>query len=481
MKQHLSNNYHRYILFGLFLLLVWFVKYYYPYPVITWDTDYYVHHARTGDVGIRPAGYSAFLSWVHGYSSSPNTVVWLQFIAYFLSLLSLLEVFRIVFSIHKLLYIIIGFLMLAEPTGLYFANTIYSDLPFATLTFFYLATLLHYVSERKILYLLLHALALYCCLEIRFISLIYPLFSVFVLLFATRSFVMKALGILLLLYTFKYSYNRNVNMNDKAFGVPIHSCFSGWTQANNVMYALPRINTAPKYIKDPELRELHHRFMTYTDTVSNPIIAINTEHLWNPNGPLFPLAQIANDSLWTVMNPVPRFMEMFVVAPKLEKYGLYIQREYPYEFLMGYLLPNARTMLMPHIGEMGDYYLHTYLSDASKMYYNVQEGDIQCRKDVFRETINPVYEKWYPRRLVLFAIALVGVVYLLRRKSLNTKERVMLLIPIVFVAMFYALMIYSSWCIYRYILPVLPVMTIITIMIFVLAITKRKGQGLTAS
>lgn len=477
MKNHLKLHYHRYLIVVLYALVVVYMKYNYPNPTIAWDTNYYIAQSITGDAGIRPEGYPVFLNWLYQFSHSLNTVLVVQYLLYFLSIVVLLEVFVRVFRINRLLYIILGVLMLIEPTGLFFTNTIYSDQPFSVLTFFYIATLLAYVNYRKIYWLLLHILVLYCCLEVRFLSLFYPFFSILaILLTMKKGLVLKVVACLLIFFTFKFSYNRNVRRNTEAFGVPVHSAFSGWTYANNAMYALPRINTQAKFIKDPELREMHAGFMKYFDTTENIQVEINTNYLWNVDGPLFPIMMKANDSLWSVRESVPLYMDMFVVAPKLEKYGLYIQRQYPYEYLMGYLLPNAKTMFHPHQGEMHDYYYFYQLSDESKARYNIKDSDISCRKDIFEQWVNDVNDKWYKRRLILFALAILGFLWLWYKRRLSTIEIKYLGIAISFVILFYGAMIYSSWCIYRYVLPVLPVMTIVTILTAYRFVVRAKDQ-----
>ncbi len=468
MLQHFKKNYHRYTLGIIFLLLVWYIKYYYPNPGIAWDTNYYLIHSITGKTGIRPIGYSAFLSWVYQFTTSLSAIVAIQFITFFLSVVLLLEAVQRTIKFPKWLYIFTGIIMLMEPVGLYFSNTIYSDQPFSVLTYFYLASLLLFIQNRNILFLLLHILALYCALEVRFIALFYPLFSILVLLLSGRKgFLLKIVGVVLIFLTFKSSYNRNVEMNKKAFNVPIHSAFSGWTQANNAMYALHRINTPAKFIKDPKLRDLHSWFMHYFDTTSKVNTNINTDYLWDTNGPLAPLAKKTNDSLWSVMKEVPIYMDMFVMAPKLERYGLYIQRQYPYEFLMGYILPNAKTMLHPHIGEMSDYYYHPDLSEEVKSKYDI---DVSCRQDIFKEKINSINDYWYGRRLILFAIAMAVMILLWFKKRNIVIQQRNVFILLSFTLLFYGGMIYSSWCIYRYILPILPVMTLVTVSAFYMMI-----------
>lgn len=462
MKRFFREHYHQILLFTGFVVLVVIMQYYYPQPNVSWDTEYYLKHSRTGNPGLRPIGYNEFLNFIYRFSSSLQAVVWVQYALYFLSVTALLTVFSKIFSLSKPLYLFTGLLMLAEPTGIYHCIAIYSDLLFSTLTYFYLATLLYFLYSRKWVYLLLHTFFVYLCLETRFIALFYPFFSLLAIVFITRGILMKLLSILLLLGAFKYSHQHYVNINKKTFGVAIHSAFSGWTHANNVMYALPRIQLAPKNLRAQHLRDIHEVMSDHVANDPYVVFPITTDYVWDGRSPLNKLLAKVEDSLRAEGVFVHDYLGMFVLAPRLEAYGLHIQTHYPYEYIMGYMVPNLKTLKEPHAGEMGDYYMHTQLSDSSMMRYNLKPEDIYCRKDIFKDTMSVVNMKMYQYRLGLFLMACV-LLFMVRRFTAR-QEGVALIISIGFVLMFGLMTLYSSWFMFRYILPVIPVMTAVIVL-----------------
>lgn len=472
MQQILRKYYHYITLFTVFVILVIWMQYYYPNPNISWDTDYYIKHARTGNPGLRPAGYSIFLSMLHKIVQSLKLVVAVQYTLYFFSLLALLAVLQKIMAFNKGWFITIGVLMLAEPTGLYHCIAIYSDLLFSTFTYLYLATLLYFVHTRKWYVLLVHSIVIFACLETRFISLYYPFFSILVALTMIRGLILKILCVLLFIGVFKFSYQRYVDMNRKTFGVAIHSAFSGWTHANNVMYALPRIHLNPKNIRAPHLKYIHSVMSRHVDSSDYVEIPISSDYIWDGRSPLNRLCTEIADSMRNAGAIVHDYADMFLLAPRLEEYGLYIQKHYPYEYIMGYMVPNIKTMILPHDGEMGDFYVHQNLSDSSKMQYHLKSEDMVCRRDIFKERINAINAKVYPYRLLLFA----GVVlmFLGLNRLIPAEERKAILVSIMFVCSFMLMMLYSSWFMYRYILPTLPVMTALTVIGIRILIQNRK-------
>lgn len=471
MKRFIHNYYHYLLTLAGFLVLVVIMQYYYPNPNISWDTEYYLQHSRTGKAGLRPIGYSEFLNYIYNFSRSLSAVVFVQYLLYFLSILSLLAVVNKIFGLSKWLFVLLGWLMLAEPTGIYHCIAIYSDLFFSTLTWFYLATLLYFIHTRKWLYLLLHIPILFLCLETRFISLFYPFFSMLAIVLSLRGLVLKVVCVALLFGTFKYSYNHYIRLNQETFGVAIHSAFKGWTLANNVMYALPRIHLAPKNIRAPHLKDIHEVMSDHVANSPYMVIPISTDYVWDLRSPLYKLLGRVQDSMRNAGATIGQYQDMFVLAPRLEDYGMYIQKHYPYEYVMGYMVPNIKTMIDPHDGEMGDYYVHPDMSDSTMMRYNITEEDVVCRKDIFNTTICAFNAKIYRYRLVLLVLSIVLFIALWRHTT--RAEGVALTITISFVGLFMLMMLYSSWFMYRYILPVMPVMTVIV----VLGIRKLLAKG----
>lgn len=440
------------ILAGLYLLLYYIVHYYYPTPQLTWDSFYYITQSM-GEIkqNIRPTGYPYFLQMLYDIRTSINLVVWVQYLLHFLSVIILLHTLHRVVKLSTIVYLVLGILFISEPVALYYGFNILSDILFSALTLFWMSSLLLFIHTRKFLYLLIHTLVMLCCIQVRHIALFYPVFSALIIMFQLKGRFYAIISIVILLYSYSRLLNYNIQQNEQQHGVNVFSPFSGWTHTNNALYALPRIKLDPKFIKDDEVRNLHAFFANYFDTGDYRSLDPGSGYLWEQASPMNILRQRLQDSLQTDF-----FDSWFKMAPLYHKYGTYIQKNFPYEYIMSYMVPNLKTLYDPHDGEMGDFYATPYSPNddtARKWYYRKYE-DFYCKEQVYQKHINDFNKKYYQVRLGLWVLlAIVAIAY---RKRISTVTQRLLFTTGTFIFLFYLLTLYSSWFMDRYLLPIYP-------------------------
>jgi len=466
----------KYILLGIDIILLCIlykvfsiVLSYYPLPQLTWDSSYYIDTAITNEYGIRPSGYSFFLNWVYGFSKDIHAIVWAQFIIYYLSVITFLKAISATFKIPIWLYGVAGLLLISEPVALYHINNILSDNLFASLTLLAIAFLLLAVHKSNYIFLALHIITIFLCIEVRHIALFYPFFTCVVIFFSQFRNIAKLAAIILVLFTFKSLKDMHVAYNQKKYGIPVYSAFSGWTHANNSLYALKRIHVDAKYIDNPDIRNMHAFFSTYLDTTKAFVVTqVGSGYLWDDLSPLNIMRNKLIDSTHIDYNN-----SWYRLAPYYHYYGMYIQKNYPYEYVMSFMYPNIQTMLHPQYGEMGEYHMTQYISHKALERYQLKEEDRICKQDIYPINVNPKLEYWYSKLLkITAAFSLLFLIYL--RRKFTKEENLLIGTIIFFLFSFFSLTLYSSWFMYRYLLPAFPLMFTLILSICWKAFEHRK-------
>jgi hypothetical protein len=459
------------LLLATYVLVVFVFKYYYPKACIAWDTNYYLDIAKDLHADIRPIGYSYLLERIYHLRESFTAIIAIQFALFFFAVYSLLVTLRRFFNVGGWLFYLLGVIILAEPAMLYYSNTILSDSFFASLTILYLATLIRYVMQKNRAYLVLHGLLIYCCIEVRFIALYYAFFSVLIFILYIREWRYKIEGGCIALLCFFIAYTANVKRNEAEYGMDVFSAFSGWTQANNAIYALPDV---PKTIATDNvaLNGLHNYIAGYMDTSSIKVEKITTDYVWSPQSPLNIIRQRVEDSIrFNAPDKLSFALTMFILADRYDEWGKYIQLHYPVAFIKHYIWPNTATLITPEDGEMMDYYMMQKLSSDNWMRYHTTEAEIKCRRDIYKDNINTLNTIYYHVRFALFII--VSLLLLISSMRLKHEYSLLFHVMIIFTAILYAGMLCTSWFIHRYLLPVYPIMTIVCFMGLLMLISKR--------
>ena len=232
----------------------------------------------------------------------------------------------------------------------------------------------------------------------------------------------------------------------------MHSAFSGWTQANNAMFALQYIHDNGENIKDPEIRNLYCFFKKYVDTTKFRANPASSDWMWETRSPMDVLRQKMVDSL-----RLDYYKSIYALAPSYSKLGAYIEFHHPYAFFNGFIVPNFETLITPHDGEMMDYYVGPKTDQVVLDRYHITQSMIFCRKQIYKDTLNKFDLFFYRMRMILFILSIVFVIKY--RRKLNSDRRLFLTASSIFVILFYLLMLYSSRFMPRYTMPILPLMT----------------------
>ncbi|MBS1772562.1 MAG: hypothetical protein JST82_06870 [Bacteroidetes bacterium] len=452
------------LLLAVYVLATAFVRYCYPVPHLTWDSFYYVKDSMQTVHGIRPWGYSVFLSFLYVVNSSVTFVVIIQFALFYLSTMFLLYALRNIFDIDVKTYFLTGLLLLCEPVSLYHCNSILSDVLFTSLSTAGIAAILMYLHTKRYTYLFLHIILICCSLEVRLIALFYPFFTLFVMWLLVKDKRAAIFGTIILVSCFALLYSGHIAYNKKHYGVPVFSAFSDWTAANNALYILPQIATDK--IKDPDVRELHVMFKQYMDTTSFKPGNIGSGFMWDDKSPLNVLRM--NNATTTNTNYNASWFSM---AQKYGQYGRYIETHFPVEYSKGYILPDINTMLSPELGEMEDYKIPRMRDTVTMHHYALQETDLRFTKEPYRRRINKIIPIIYKFELLLFMVAIV--MFFVDVKKYNKTQWIVLILMQTFVFLYYGAMLYSSWFLYRYLLPVYPIIVVFIIIVLRNVIYKR--------
>ena len=446
------------ILLAIFIIACALIEYCYPVAQFSWDGNYYVEHSIKLVPDIRPIGYPFFLKILYKISPKLPFVVYSQFFIYFLSIYLFLLVLRKLFDVKNIAFFSLGVLLLIEPVALYACFNILSDLLFTCLSILYFTSLLLYLRDQKRFFFFIHLILLFFCLEVRLLALFYPFFSILILMLFLKSRKIIFINSLLLFATFFADHELNIRANYMQYGIPIHSAFSGWTQANNAMYALPYIRDNGNKIKDPEIRKLYSFFKKYLDTTiffANPA---SSDWMWDARSPMNIIRQKVEDSLGSLNINDQRYIKsLYILAPLYSKYGNYVETHYPFAYFKGFILPNAQTLMTPHDGEMSDYYVGPPTNQDVLDRYRITQHMIFCRKQIYKNILNKFDLFCYRARLLLFLLSIAIFIYYMRITDVNTQ--MLLVVSGIFISLFFSMMLYSSRFMPRYVLPILPLMT----------------------
>lgn len=460
----MQRNKYDILLFITFLLMVIFIGHYYPVPQSAWDTSYYVERSIDLKPHMRPIGYALFIRLLY---IIPNLyfIVLVQYTLYFAAVFAFTQSLKKITGLSNPAACLLNILLLAEPAGLYFSMNILSDILFSCLTLFYLSSLVEYFRTRKSFYLLLHALLLFACLQTRLLALFYPVFSCIALIVVIRRWsVLKYCVLLLAVLLLSNFIDKSRNKSE--YGVRVVSPFSGWTAANNAIYAAKIAHPDPALIKDSAVRSVQVAVNAYLDTTHDNVPDASSFYLWEATSPL---TYIYHQALPSVNGDYMR--AFYAVAPLFQKYGNYIISHYPASYIKGYMGGNMHSMLSPHDGEMMDYYQMSTPSEIMMTRYHVDKDYFYCRYQIYKEHINQWNNLLHKIRLALFAIAILIFGYFLLKK--NRSAAIAIGTLILFGVLYFGAMLYSSLFMPRYIIPALQVETAVILLTCFYLFTHR--------
>lgn len=334
-------------------------KYLYPYAsYIHGDSFSYLETAYNNlDINTYMVGYSRFLRLFSVITSSDLALTAFQYILIQVgALLLLLTIFYFYKPGQIFQYVLLGF-MVFNPLFLHLANLVSSDCLFTALSLIWFALLLWIIHQPTNKIILWHAVILFIAFTMRYNALIYPFIAAMAFRLSSLTWRRKLVGIgagvllcgLFVCYT-SYKYK-------KLTGYWQYSPFSGWQLTNNAMYTYRYVNKAqrksvPKRFKafDNMVRQY---FDSTRDTKKFPVEAqkASTVYMWSPG---FPMMKY-RDSLFKKDSTAQELKKWASMGPFYKAYGLYIIRQYPFEFLMHFIWPNANKYYAPPVEFLQEY------------------------------------------------------------------------------------------------------------------------------
>lgn len=335
------------LLFGLLHLCTFlFIAYSYPMPYTNADTGGYLASFASGQInGYRPIGYSWVLEAFFVISDTSFFVFfaqfWLQAFANGFLLWTLQYFYR---PIQQVWFWATALMLVLAPTILFLTNALLSDSIFNTLTLIWLTSGIWLFRRFSIPMLLLHLIAMYLAVNVRYTGLFYPVLSAILLFFQTdnKRYYLPILPILIMAYI----YVSTKNQMDTYFGTPVFSAFSGWAQANNATAVIPYIDLKPEEIDNKASRKIHEFVIAEPLENYNTQNVMSTMFIWSNKyaGKKALFDYLDNNSEQLTYNDV--WVRMGVL---MGNYATLLQKRYPMQYLRHFILPNLSNVVMPKL------------------------------------------------------------------------------------------------------------------------------------
>jgi len=329
----------------------------YPFPDFISDSYSYITAELLNlNVNLWPIGYSRYLSLIHAISHSDTFLVFTQ---YFLIQCSLLYLFYTTIGVYKFSRIsrnvfFIGLFL--NPIFIYLSNCVLSDALFSAISIVWFTQLVKTIRQPHFYQVLTTVILVGVLFTIRYTAVYYPLVAAVAFLLSKHNVKAKMLGIAgpyviiipFVLYTEKET---------KAItGTAEFSVFGGWQIANNALYMYDHIKLDPSSLPNgtEEIDGLVRRYFKvvppeYRELEPYP----GTFFIKMSNAPL----KVYMHAKFTGEDNTGGLLSWGTVSPIYSKYGIYLIKTYPIEFVRYYLWLNAKNYFIPHLEKFGRYNL----------------------------------------------------------------------------------------------------------------------------
>ncbi len=344
-------------------------KYFYPFAsYINGDSYVYIETAyKNLSINSYMVGYSMFIRAFSVFNSSDTALVVFQYLLLQASALLLLFTLFYFYRPGKIIQGILICFMVFNPLFLYLSNMVSSDVLFASLSLIWFAILLWILHRPSTKLIIWHTLVIYFAFTVRYNALIYLLIAAMAFILSRQSIARKLVGIgssalligLFVLYT--------GNQYKALTGVWQYSPFAGWLWANNAMYTYRYVDSAHRKPVPEKFRKLDKSIRSYFDSTRDtkkfPIEAAmaSTIYMWSPGFPLYNY----RDSLFKRDSISGELKKWASMGPFYKEYGLYIIKQYPFQFARYFLWPNANHFYAPPVE-----FLESYNSGQDSVAFN---------------------------------------------------------------------------------------------------------------
>ena len=458
------------IIGGLSIVILIFLKIYYPYPQTETDSGNYILSAANGKInGYRPFGYSAFMSFFHGLSSDVRFVVTWQWLLTFISATFFLFSIKYMYkAMPQALFYVLALCCLLNPSIIYMDAYMMSDSLFLSLTILFLTTCMWVIYNGSWVALVANLILLWWSMDTRYIGLFYPIFSAAAIGYALFQRwrwvgVVGAIVPLLMLYMYRASA---IDKMKEEFGVETFSAFGGWQKANNGVAVLPYVKVDANEITDPQVKAIHQIVRAFPDSFFNIDKIMATDFMWTRAFPgkqcLFQYIQQTN---------TPYAKAWAYMSTQMDLYGDFLQSRYRSEFISHFVLPNFQNIFKVY--EITDY-KEFKTDDNMKSFFSTNTDNYHYRAEVFKPmtTLRSIGDKLVWILLILTTIA--GLV-MLRKIDWTLPQKLNLAMLIVFIGAFCgASAIAAPINNFRYMMPIIYCQLAIPVLIVGGIVGKKK-------
>jgi hypothetical protein len=336
------------------ILYLVILKILFPSPSFYSDSYTYIQAAKDNVViSFRPVEYSAFLRFLHNFSTSDFIVVAAQYLLNILANLFLFFTCTCLFPLNPKLKWVLFAILIGNPLYLFYSNYILSDALFCSITVIWITILMLIIRKPGWKNITIQMILLIFLFKLRYNAIIFPVFTTIALLLSRQAFWKKiaeaALSFILVLLLVK-------NISDKTeqlTTVHVFSAFSGWQLANNAIHVLKHADMDTTDSEEDD-KEIYRYIRTYLDTSryekSTPE-NIDGNYLWNKQSPLkqyLPHYKQKNFYLnyfqaWTALGPV------------YSEFGTEVILQHPFTYIRYFVLPNTRSYFFPDLEAYGTY------------------------------------------------------------------------------------------------------------------------------
>ncbi|SFW91122.1 hypothetical protein [Chitinophaga sancti] len=320
-------------------LIIWLIfKYYFPNPFFAYDSYQYLRDASKDiNVSFRPIGYSKFILMMGAISKSPYLIVSVQFFFSQFSFLYFFITLRQVLGLGKPLSYILFAITCLNPLFIVTSNFILSDILFTGLSLIWFVQLLRIIYGCSKWITIIQSILLLILFSLRYNSLFFPIISTLAIILSPFKVKWKLLSLFIqyfLLFIF-VEYTRMETR--KVAGVSLFSPMSSWKVANDALYMYQNIFFQEKKETIPQ------EFTQLNYFVNNYYYSHQKKLKEETEGGIFfifsfysPLKQY----LYSKYGAPVDFKKFAVLSPLYKRYGYYLIKSHPIEFVNFVVFPN---------------------------------------------------------------------------------------------------------------------------------------------
>lgn len=337
---------------GIITITLWmFLKNYYPYPNLTFDSYYYIEAAiSNSDVSTWPVGYSKLIRLIGFFTHNSNAITTIQYLILQISFLLLFLTIRYLLYLNNFFYLVVFIFLFLNPLFLYASNHIMSDILFTALSMLWVVQLIWIAYRPKPYMVFTHAILLLVIFTVRYSALYYPIIAIAIFTISRQPWIWKLLGIGLMIILLEGFIQFTSNKMEIVTGSRQFSYTGGWKQANNALYMYEHT-----FMHDPSSVPANFRVIdsitkSYFTAPHAQVDLLEhmdaTQGTWYTSFDPSPLRQYMKVSK-SIDPACSDFKKLAYFGPFYNDYGNYLIQKYPLAFARYVIAPNIITYIYP--------------------------------------------------------------------------------------------------------------------------------------